>query len=40
MSEWLVFRSTSWGKGLLGPVMVANLSLGWMVGEWGFYVGK
>jgi len=40
MSEWLVFRSTSWGKGLAGPVVVANLSLGWMVWGSGFYVGQ
>jgi len=39
VSEWLVFRSTSWGKGLIGPLCVASLSLGWMV--WGKegYVG-
>ncbi|CAG8960446.1 hypothetical protein HYFRA_00008165, partial [Hymenoscyphus fraxineus] len=31
MSEWWVFGSARWGRGLAGPVVVANGSLGWMV---------
>lgn len=39
VTEWLVFGSAKWGRGLAGPVIVANLSVGWMVAGWGFYVG-
>ncbi|CAG8956580.1 hypothetical protein HYFRA_00003969 [Hymenoscyphus fraxineus] len=38
MSEWWVFGSARWGRGLAGPVVVANGSLVWMVAQWGFYV--
>ena len=38
MSEWLVFGTASWGRGLAGPVIVANVSLPWMLWGWGFYV--
>lgn len=38
MSEWLVFGTTQWGRGLAGPIFVANLSVGWMFTQWGFYV--
>ncbi|KAI8931266.1 hypothetical protein NX059_011613 [Plenodomus lindquistii] len=40
MSEWWVFGTTRWGKPLAGPVVVANLSLVWMVSQWGWYVGS
>ena len=38
MSEWFVFGTAKWGRGLAGPMVVANFSLVWMVGQWGFYV--
>lgn len=38
VSEWLVFRSASWGAGLASPVIVATSSLCWMLSQWGFYV--
>lgn len=37
-SEWMVFGTARWGKGLAGPVVVSTVSLGWMVGQWGWYV--
>jgi hypothetical protein len=36
-SEWLVFRTTSWGKGLAGPVFVSTATLLWMWSQWDFY---
>jgi len=30
MSEWLIFKTTSWGSGLAGPVIVSTSSLAWM----------
>ncbi|CAD1809270.1 Ergosterol biosynthetic protein 28 [Candida parapsilosis] len=30
LSEWLIFRTTSLGKGLAGPLVVSSLSLAWM----------
>jgi len=38
MSEWLVFKSTSWGPGLTGPVLISTGTLVWMYLQWGFYV--
>ncbi|CAD0094648.1 unnamed protein product [Aureobasidium vineae] len=38
MSEWLVFGSTRWGKGLAGPAIVATTSLIWMYTQWDYYV--
>jgi len=38
LSEWLVFGSTSLGAGLMGPLVVSNVSLVWMVMQWRFYV--
>ncbi|KAF2188576.1 ergosterol biosynthesis protein-like protein [Zopfia rhizophila CBS 207.26] len=38
MSEWWVFGTTRWGKGLAGPVFVSSGSLMWMWLQWGFYV--
>jgi hypothetical protein len=38
MSEWLVFRSTSWGKGLTGPVLVSTGTVVWMYLQWDYYV--
>jgi Erg28 like protein len=38
MSEWLMFRSTRWGRGLVGPVLVSTASLVWMYLQWDYYV--
>jgi len=37
-SEWLVFGTARWGKGLAGPVIVSTVSTTWMLVQWGFYV--
>ncbi|KAI4277236.1 MAG: hypothetical protein LQ337_001950 [Flavoplaca oasis] len=37
-SEWLVFGTARWGKGLAGPVIISVSSLAWMVVQWGVYV--
>ncbi|KAL8841836.1 MAG: hypothetical protein Q9205_002461 [Flavoplaca limonia] len=37
-SEWLVFGTARWGKGLAGPVIISVSSLAWMVMQWGVYV--
>ncbi|KAF2673586.1 ergosterol 28 [Microthyrium microscopicum] len=37
-SEWLVFGSTKWGKGLAGPAIVSTMTIGWMVSQKDFYV--
>lgn len=37
-SEWLVFGTARWGKGLAGPVFVSTGSIVWMVAQWGYYV--
>lgn len=36
-SEWFYYGTARWGEGLAGPVVVSNLSLVWMVMQWGFY---
>lgn len=38
VSEWFVFGTARWGKGLAGPVFVSVGSVVWMVMQWGFYV--
>lgn len=38
MSEWWVFGSARWTRGLAGPVVIANVSLVWMLMQWGWYV--
>ena len=38
VSEWLVYRSASWGSGLAGPVGVSTGSLVWMWMQWGWYL--
>lgn len=38
MSEWQVFGTARWGKGLAGPVFVSTGSLLWMYLQWGYYV--
>jgi hypothetical protein len=37
MSEWLVFKTTKWGEGLAGPVIISSVSLVWMLVQWDFY---
>ncbi|KIJ51560.1 hypothetical protein M422DRAFT_776788 [Sphaerobolus stellatus SS14] len=37
-SEWLLFRTADFGSGLLGPLIVAPLSLAWMWTQYDFYV--
>ncbi|EOA83942.1 ergosterol biosynthesis protein [Exserohilum turcicum] len=38
MSEWWIFGTARMGKALLGPVVVANMSLLWMWMQWDYYV--
>lgn len=38
MSEWLMFRTTVWGKGLAGPAIVSTASMIWMWMQWDNYV--
>jgi hypothetical protein len=37
-SEWFGFKTARWGEGLAGPVVVSNLSIVWMLAQWGYYV--
>lgn len=37
-SEWFVFGSTRWGKGLAGPVLVSTVTGTWMLMQWSAYV--
>ncbi|KAI4235294.1 MAG: hypothetical protein LQ349_003256 [Xanthoria aureola] len=37
-SEWLIFGTARWGKGLAGPVIISVGSLAWMVSQWRMYV--
>jgi hypothetical protein len=38
MSEWWIFGTARWGRGLAGPVFVATGSLVWMWLQWGYYI--
>ncbi|KAI9888067.1 MAG: ergosterol biosynthesis protein [Watsoniomyces obsoletus] len=38
MSEWLFFRTTNWGAGLAGPILMSSGTLVWMILKWDFYV--
>jgi hypothetical protein len=38
LSEWLVFGSARWGRGLASPVFVSTVTMGWMLVQWGSYV--
>lgn len=38
-SEWLIFGTARWGRGLAGPIIVSNGSLIWMLVQWTSYVG-
>lgn len=37
-TEWLVYGTARWGRGLLGPLCVATGTGAWMVLQWGSYV--
>lgn len=37
-SEWLVFGTARWGKGLAGPIFVSTVTGVWMWVQWGHYV--
>ncbi|CAK1363711.1 Ergosterol biosynthetic protein 28 [Cercospora beticola] len=37
-SEWLVFGSAKWGRGLASPVFVSTITTVWMLTQWGNYV--
>lgn len=39
VSEWVVFGTAAWGRGLAGPVLISTGSLVWMFSQWAFYVG-
>lgn len=38
VSEWRVYKTASWGRGLAGPIIVANGTLIWMVAQRNFYI--
>jgi hypothetical protein len=38
MSEWLVFSTARWGRGLAGPAAVSTLTTVWMLVQWKNYV--
>jgi len=38
VSEWTVFKTTSLGPGLYGPLVVSTSSLVWMWVQWDYYV--
>ena len=38
MSEWLIFGTAAWGRGLAGPMLISTGSLVWMFSQWGYYV--
>ena len=38
ISEWLIFGTARWGRGLAGPVVVSTGSLLWMYLKWEAYV--
>ena len=38
VSEWLIFGTTEIGVPFLSPIIVASLSLSWMLLQWGAYV--
>jgi len=38
LSEWLIFKTTTFGAGLAGPVFVSTGSMIWMLMQWDYYV--
>lgn len=39
-SEWLVYRTCKFGKGILGPLIVSSTSLIWMYCQKEYYTGS
>ncbi|KAF2094284.1 ergosterol 28 [Rhizodiscina lignyota] len=37
-AEWLYFKTTRWNRGLIGPIVVASISLPWMLLQRSHYV--
>ncbi len=37
-SEWLIFKTAHWGRGLAGPVIVSSSTMLWMILEWPSHV--
>ncbi|KAK3672024.1 ergosterol biosynthesis protein [Recurvomyces mirabilis] len=37
-SEWLVFGTARWGRGLAGPIFIATGTLTWMLTQCNYYV--
>jgi hypothetical protein len=37
-SEWLVYGTARWTRGLAGPVIIAPVGLTWMIVQYGYYV--
>ncbi|CDK25036.1 unnamed protein product [Kuraishia capsulata CBS 1993] len=35
--EWFVYKTAKFGKGLLGPLIVATTSITWMLSQRGYY---
>ncbi|KAF2164042.1 hypothetical protein M409DRAFT_37137 [Zasmidium cellare ATCC 36951] len=38
VSEWLVFGSAKWGRGLVSPLIVSTVTGVWMLSQWDSYV--
>jgi Erg28 like protein len=38
LSEWLVFKTASFGAGLAGPLFVSTGTMIWMLMQWDYYV--
>lgn len=38
VSEWLVFGSAKWGRGLASPMIVSTVTGAWMLSQWDSYV--
>ena len=38
VSEWMIFKTVAWGRGVAGPILVSTGSLIWMFSQWGHYV--
>ena len=39
VSEWLVFGTAKFGRGLAGPLVISTGTLGWLGVQYGWYVG-
>jgi hypothetical protein len=37
-SEWLVYKTVKFGKGLAGPLITASLTITWMILQKDFYL--